>query len=369
MSGSWSAVLLILVNVALWGIIHLIPNLKNKKLIFLVLSFVSLLVFLCIREPYSDLLRYEDFFTKLKVGEIEAINQKDWEIGFRLSLYVIRFFTDNTLVLRCFIALATLTGPFLFFKRYSKNYLLTISMFIALGTFSLHFYVLRQAIAVSIFLAAFHLITDKKAIKYCMAIIIAALFHQTAAVLLLIYPLVNVPQSKKKTIVVTVITAAGIIFSPLIANLLVGKFYSEYSDGTAGGGVRLLILYICIYAFYMFLTWRIYVYKRRVKSKKMSKWTKLKKEALTTIGAIKKQDWFAADRSALVTMFWQFFATQNNMFCRLANYTCDSFCVLVPNSIQDLNKKERVIFTVCTIITCICFILITGRLSWYNVMW
>lgn len=379
---SWYAISLILFIILLWSIIYSVPGFrKHRDAIFIILSFVSILVFLCIREPYSDMLVYEDFFNKLDVNKIETINGKDWEILFKLLLYGIKFITSNTIILRCILAIITIIGPYLFIKRYSKNYLLAIVMFIAIGSFSMQFYVLRQAIAISIFLAAFHFVTDKKAIKYCLAILAAVLFHKTAIVLLIIYPLVNAKPSRLKNIIVATLTFTGLIFSPLISSLLVNNFYSEYSDGASGKGVHLLLLYIGMYVIYIFLVWRLRVNKKNTTRKRASK-KRMRGTALgvgSELAAAKAEvkdieffitasNEFTIDRSALFTIFWQFFATQNNMFCRLANYTRDSFCILVPNLIAELSGRNRVLFSLAVIIACIFFILVTGRFDWYSVI-
>ncbi len=332
-------ILLIFVNILIWMILSMAPRIKNKKKVFIILSFATILLFLTISKPYSDMVVYEKYFQSLNFSRFESINNKDWEILFRLLLYFIRFFTDNPQIMRIIIAFLTLIGPFMFIKKYSKNYLLTIIMFIALGSFYMNFYILRQAIAISIFLFAFQFITDRKLIKYCLSIVIAALFHKTAIILLVLYPLVNIPPSKWKKIITTTIVVVGLVASVPLSSFLAANLYHEYSGNASGKGIVLLLFYLFMYGTYMFL-----------------------------VKEIRKKEKTEIIKATYFTMFWQFFATQNSAFNRLANYTRDSFCILIPNSIMKLERRKRIFCSAMVVVVCIAFIMATGAFSWYNIM-
>lgn len=339
MESSFCVVLLILVNVTMRVALSLIPNLKNKDKIFIVLSFISLWIFLSIREPYSDMVTYEKYFQSLDTGNFETVFVNRWEILFKILLFIIRLITNDTHVMMSIIAFITLIGPFLFIKRYSKNYLLAIVMFVALGSFHIQFYILRQAIALSIFLMAFHFIGEKKIFKYCLAIIIATLFHKTAFILLLLYPIVNIPSSKYKNAVMIIITMFGLIFSSQISNLLMSGFYDEYTEKVySGSGVGMFLLYVSMYVVYLIL----------------KRWISIKQK-----GEILKANLF--------TIILQFFTVANNRFCRLADYTRDSFAISIPNSVQQLSAKNRMLFSVILIVACILFIIITDNIEGYSV--
>ena len=340
MDSSWYVLSLILINVALWIALSLIPRFKYRDKVFIVLSFVSLWIFLSIREPYSDMIGYTHYFQSIDTSNFGAVLENRWEVLFKVLLFGIRLITDDPQAMLSIVAFITLMGPFLFFKRYSRNYLLSIVMFIALGSFYMEFYIVRQAIALSVFLIVFHFISEKKLLKYCLGIIIAALFHKTALILLIMYPLVNVPPSKYKNIAIAVISILVIIFSTQITGALMSDFYSEYIDKvTFGNGVSLFLLYVFMYIVYALV-------RRKLKT--------------TEEDAVIKASW--------LSIFLQFFAIQNNAFCRLANYTRDSFCVLIPNSIQKLRSKDRMLFSIIIVIACVCFVMGVGLIKGYNIL-
>ncbi|MBR2994884.1 EpsG family protein [Candidatus Saccharibacteria bacterium] len=339
MESSIYVVLLILVNVAIWVILSLIPRLKNKNKIFLVLSFISLWVFLTIREPYSDMIAYEKYFKTLNTSSFEVVFVNRWEILFKVLLFMIRLITSDTHVMMGIIALITLAGPFLFIKRYSNNYLLAIVMFIAFGSFHIQFYILRQAIALSIVLMAFHFIGEKKFFKYCLAIVIAALFHKTSCIMLLLYPIVNIPPSRYKNVAMGIVMALGVIFSSQLSNFLMIGFYDEYTERVNfGNGIGMLLLYVCMYMVYLLL----------------KRWRRTnEKEEIT--------------KGNLFAIIMQFFAVINNCFSRLVDYVRDSFVIAIPNSVQQLNAKNRMLLSVVVIIACVLFVLITGNIEGYSI--
>lgn len=332
-------VLLVSFNVALWAILSITPRInKYKKRIFIVLSFVLLWLFLSIREPYSDMITYDNYFHSINVSHFETVFQNRWEILFKVLLFGIRAITNHTHVMMAIIAFITLLGPFLFIKRYSKNYLLSVVMFITIGTFSMQFYVIRQAIALSIFLMAFHYIGEKKLLKYILAIIVAALFHKTALILLLIYPLINIPPSKYKNIVVAVLALLTLIFEPIVSNLLIMDFYEQYSDKViSGDGIALFSVYVLMYAVYAILS-------RRINEKE--------KIEIKGLG--------------LFTVFLQFFSILNNLFSRIVKYSRNSFVILIPNLVQRYNVKSKIFFSIILIIACICFAAATNPFEGYS---
>ena len=217
---------------------------------------------------------------------------------------------------------------------------MTLVIFIAIGSFSMQFYILRQAIAVSIFLVAFHYIEDRKFWKYLIAILIAALFHKTAFVLLALYPAVNVPPSKYKNAAIIVITVIVFILGPQISNTLLSNFYSEYTNiASSGDGISLLVLYIVLGAVYMGISYKLQIQESK---------------------SIKGLMGFA--------LVLQFFATQNDMFRRIAVYGSDSFSILIPNTISKLRPKDRMLTTLIIIVACIGFILLSDTFGGYSIM-
>lgn len=339
-NSSLCIIILILINVLIWIIASLFSKSKKKNTIFLVISFVSLWVFLLIREPYSDMNGYISYFGSINTNNFNMVLENRWEVLFKVLLFIIKIFTSDYRVMMGIVAALTLIGPFLFIKKYSNNYPLSIVMFISMGSYYLHFYVLRQALALSVFLAFFYLIGERKMIKYFIAIIIASLFHKTAIVLLLLYPLVNIPPSKHKRAIITIVAIIFILFSPQISNFLISDFYSQYFDRfVVGAGIKLLMFYGAMIIIYTLSKPRLHSVE--------------KKEIVS---------------SSLFTVFIQLMTVQNNVFSRVATYTRDSFCILIPNLANELSGKNKLLFDMAIIVLSICFVLITNDYLGYTMI-
>ena len=161
-----SYVLNIIIVLLTYFICNALPIKKeNKNKFFLIIAFIELFLILSLREPISDMIRYCQYYSI--IGEMswnELINF-DWEIGYTVLnkiLYMInqdeRFFIVVTSAL-------TLIGPYVFIKKYSNNYLMSLIMFIAMNFFSNNYYILRQMLALSILLISVSYIKNRKFTK------------------------------------------------------------------------------------------------------------------------------------------------------------------------------------------------------------
>ena len=91
-----------------------------------------------------------------------------------------------------------------FVKKYSSNIYISFIVFIALGQFAFSLSALRQMLAIAFILLSFIFIEQKKAVKFIVLVLIASLFHSTAIVFIIAYPLYMV-RLKVKTIIVMVL--------------------------------------------------------------------------------------------------------------------------------------------------------------------
>lgn len=76
--------------------------------------------------------------------------------------------------------------------RYSPNALLSILMFVALNYFYFSFSGLRQAMALSLVIASFKYVLDKRFLPTLFLVLVATAFHRSAIVFLLIFPFLYV---------------------------------------------------------------------------------------------------------------------------------------------------------------------------------
>ena len=182
-------------------------KLKKSDDVFLILAFICLFVILAIRKEESDLIEYLRFFNIIgNLNFAEVINYGRFEIFYLIynKIIALIFFNDRFFIV--VTSIITLIGPYLFIRKYSKNYLLSIILFIALGLFHYSFYILRQAIAITFIVLSIDYIKQKKIFQFALFVIIASLFHTSSLIFLIAYPICNIKNMKVKVIIFLVFT-------------------------------------------------------------------------------------------------------------------------------------------------------------------
>lgn len=141
-------------------------------------------------------------------------------------------------------------------KHYSSNVYISFIVSISLGSFGFMLSALRQILAISVIMFAFKYLEEKRVFKFIVLTLFASLFHSTAIVFLLAYPLYRI-KLKVKTLIVMVIGMVVMIplARPAIVFLLprIGahEMYYEYltSDTTlsiSGTIISASILLFCV---------------------------------------------------------------------------------------------------------------------------
>lgn len=154
---------------------------NNGSKLFLVIVSVQLLVFVSFSPVVSDAVVYAD---TASIGDYDG-----WEPGWgAFSALVWQGFPDaKALVLATSFVLTVSCA--LFAWRHSSNMALTMFLFVVTGIWGLSFYVLRQSVALAILLFSVRFVECRRPIVFLLLVLLAAQFHQTAYVFLLVYPL------------------------------------------------------------------------------------------------------------------------------------------------------------------------------------
>ncbi len=107
-------------------------------------------------------------------------------------------------------------------KKYSSNIFLSFMYLIILGSFSFAMSGLRQTLALSILTFSFGFLQDKKFWKFLILVIAASLFHSTAIVFVIAYPIYNMKERKKNLLIVSLVA----VFIALNSSSIM-KFYID----------------------------------------------------------------------------------------------------------------------------------------------
>lgn len=204
---------------------------KNKKnKIFLILSFLPFFLILGLRYGigYDYLHIYTPIFNNIVNG-----GKTNWEIGAVAICKLIGIFTKDPFY---FFFITSFITSFVTYKAINENSeipWLSLLLFVLAGFYMESMNIVRQSIAISIFIYSYKYIYDKNLKKYIISIIIASLFHESAIILLPIYFICNMKLTKRKLF----LTFLGIMIILPIANTIfmqILKFsqYSHYMVGT-----------------------------------------------------------------------------------------------------------------------------------------
>lgn len=164
---------------------------------------------------------------------------------------------------------------------------------------------------------------ERKTFKFVLIVLLAAFFHKTALIMLLIYPLLSkrVTELKKWIKIVYLIGVGSIV---AIGGKVIAILYhrNDYTlDLNRGHGYSLLLFYIGIFLI-------VYCFIQRISQR-----DKLLYEYDVAISSI----------------YVQIIATSISIFTRMLKYTTPYLFVLIPDVMDKLDKKTKNVMLVVVI--------------------
>lgn len=234
-------------------------NKKSEKNKSIVIFFLIMFILLSLRNIKCgiDLANYNYFFkvnSMMTFSELIEFYGINGEILYYLLNKIISLVTNDFQILLTIIAAICIVPIAKLYKKESRNPILTIALFLTVAPFSMFFSGLRQSIAMAIVIIAFKFIKEKRLVLYIITILIASGFHQSAIIMLLLYPLYHAKITKKWLIFIVPLITFTFIFKNQIFSTLIlfsSKYAERYSVMTSTGAYSILILLILfdIYCF------------------------------------------------------------------------------------------------------------------------
>ena len=158
-----------------------------KEYFLFYLGFIIFLILAFKQEGDPDYLNYIDIYTSSLNSSYVDIRIEPFYYLLNHSLVSIGIDFQALLVI---IAFLLVPAKIIFIKDYSSNFLLSIWIYICTIFILYDFIAIRQGIAFSFILLSYYSIVERNFKKYFFMIFIASLFHFSAIILLLIYPIV-----------------------------------------------------------------------------------------------------------------------------------------------------------------------------------
>lgn len=324
---------------------------KNKNKYFLFISFIILYFVLIVREPVSDMVGYLNEFDRITQLDFSEIFSVNWEILYVLLNKIIGIVTSDERVFIAITSLIGLIGPYYFIKNYSNNYLISIILFIILGLFSYHFFVLRQTIAISIILLSVKYIKERKLIKFLLLIAIATLFHTSSCIFVIAYFICNCKITNKYIMLITVILIGCFVLKEYLVTFVYQLGYTEYLDYASNSdGYQRVLLFVII----LIITTILYVNLNNKNMKDNNKENSIISISYNLV-------WLAT--------FFQILSTEESLISRVTAIFAYGIILIIPNLISKLNDKQtRMIFNIIMVFMSIIYAILFPTILDYSMV-
>lgn len=191
---------------------------NNKKMLYL--SAIILIFYSAFRAYIpgatvgNDYNNYRIWYNDMSFASVFTINN----FLFNVLFYTIKVVFNNYDVFIFISSFFLICSVYYFSIKLTEDdrYALAVFVFLSFGIYDLSMSAIRQWIAGSIFLISLKQLKDKNLKNYIILIIIAALFHNSAIILLLVYPAINCELEYKKKLflelIITILIYLGLYF-------------------------------------------------------------------------------------------------------------------------------------------------------------
>lgn len=175
------------------------------------------------------------------------------EVGFAFLTKLVSTFTDNEQVYLAVVAAFILFPIAHLYSRESEDPMLTMVLFLSLPMFGMFFSGFRQSIAIAMAVPAYYFTRNRKKLKFVITVFAAMLFHQSAFILFLLYPVYHMKLTRKMLIWIVPVLLAVYLFSDRIFAVLLVVLSQLYEEQIweieATGAYSMLLLFVLLLVF------------------------------------------------------------------------------------------------------------------------
>ncbi len=228
-------------------------------------SFFLIFIFSALRFNYgNDYTSYVEIFNE--VNSYATLTLSDTNFSIEPGWIVINWFIEPLGFFTLVIILSLLNALtfYRFFRKYVDPKFYWFAMFLYIfgtGNFLLNLSAMRQNLAILIFIFSIKYIEKKQLLKYILCIVLAAQFHLSAYVLLLIYPLGRIQFKINNYVGIAIFIAYLALFKiapsifPVFLVFAADNFdkYSNYEggqDASSGLGIILNSIFLLSIIYY-----------------------------------------------------------------------------------------------------------------------
>lgn len=203
----------------------------------------------------NDTANYKYFFDNYSNQSLSQALDGELEPLFGALNWLIGRFTDNFQIYLAIVTTITLIPIAVLYSQDKRHSYLKIILFVNMSVFVMLFSGIRQAIAMSMGIIAFHFVKKKKLIPFLVVVFITMAVHASAFILLIMYPLYYIKFKKRHLYIIVPLMAITYIFNKQIFTGLLSimtLFTARYDDYASLGNTGAVTMIICFVAFSVF---------------------------------------------------------------------------------------------------------------------
>ncbi|MCM1103125.1 MAG: EpsG family protein [Clostridium sp.] len=174
----------------------------------------------------NDYGRYEEYFYNIWYGYVVPT-----ERGFNVLVKCLQtlFGKDNYLFLFAFFAFVTVFFSLKALYTLSASFVFSFYLFMAFGYYYQSLNTVRYYVAVAFALCAIPYLFRKNYVKFILTVLVGALIHKSALIVLPVYLLADCHWKRWQTVLLTVFAASGFVFGDVYLKLIL-YLYPTYRN-------------------------------------------------------------------------------------------------------------------------------------------
>lgn len=264
----------------------------------------------------------------------------NYEIGYSLYSQLFSKLNVSEQVYLFIVAITIIIPISYIWSENSKNFGLSVFIYITLGFFTFSFSGLRQSIALAVTFFSFNYIKEKKLLKFLLCIALAVTFHTSAIVFIAAYPLYYLKLNRIHFCIIIPIFLMTFIFKSKIFLMFYGLYRGYEGQIELTNAYTMLLVMICALVL-------SYIFGSRDK---------------------KDSNFNSYKNYMLVAIFIQIFASQSNIIMRAGYYYYIFITLLIPEVIKNQKDyKIKIIAVSVLIVALLYFFQVTTGNGYLNV--
>ena len=226
---------------------------KNYTILFFFAIFFLLLALRNIEIGVDTSTYYSSFLRLRSLSWADAFTKSRWEVGFVALTKLIGTFTDEPRVYFAIIAAIYVIPIAVMYYRESEDDITAMALFLTFPIFGMGFSGMRQIVAMAFTPALYYTTRKKQLWRTLLLVLLASLFHNSALVLFIFYPLYHIKLRPKHLFWLIPGFVLTALYNTRLYSFIVPLFgtdYAErYSEITTTSSNTMIFLFIIFVAY------------------------------------------------------------------------------------------------------------------------